>query len=67
MELQTIKDRQKAILEQIDAIDGGDGEDNTTPDKITKLTTQEEFDHEETKLHDKVYCRRKVHFKLLDL
>ena len=64
MELQTIKDRQKAILEQID---GGDGEDNTTPDKITKLTTQEEFDHEETKLQDKAYCRRKVHFKLLDL
>ena len=67
MELQTIKDRQKTILEQIDAIDGGDGEDNTTPDEITKLAMQEEFDHEETKLQDKAYCRRKVHFKLLDL
>ena len=34
MELQTIKDRQKTILEQIDAIDGGDGEDNKTPDEV---------------------------------
>ena len=69
MELQTIKDSQKAILERIDANDGGDGEDNATldADELTKLTTQEEFDREETKLQDKAYRRRKVNFKLLDL
>ena len=67
MELQTIKDNQKAILERIDAIDGGDGEDNATLDEITKLTIQEEFDREETKLQDKAYCRKKIDFKLFDL
>ena len=67
MELQTIKDSQKSILERIDAIDGGNGEDNATLDEITNLTTQEKFDHEETKLQDKAYHRRKVTFKLLDL
>ena len=69
MELQTIKDSQKAILERIDANDGGDGEDNATLDagELTKLTTQEEFDREETKLQDKAYRRRKVNFKILDL
>ena len=67
MELQTIKDSQKTILERIDAIDGGDGEDNATLVEITKLTTQEEFDHEETKLQDEAYRSRKVNFKLLDL
>ena len=67
MELQTIKDSQKTILERIDAIDGGDGEGNATLDEITKLTTQEEFDREETKLQDKAYRRRKVNFKILDL
>ena len=35
MELQTIKDSQKTILERIDTIDGGDGEDNATLDEIT--------------------------------
>ena len=65
--LQTIKDSQKTILERIDAIDGGDGEGNATLDEITKLTTQEEFDREETKLQDKAYRRRKVNFKILDL
>ena len=48
------------ILERIDAIDGGDGEDNATLDEITKLTSQEEFDREETKLQDKVYHRTKI-------
>ena len=48
------------ILEGLDAIDGGDGEDNATLDEITKLTSQEEFDHEETKLQGKAYHRRKV-------
>ena len=48
-------------------IDGGDGEENATVDEITKLTTQEEFDPEETKLQDKGYRRRKLNFKLLDL
>ena len=67
IELQTIKDSQKTILERIDAIDGGDGEGNATLDEITKLTTQEEFDCEETKLQDKAYRRRKVNFKILDL
>ena len=67
MELQTIKDSQKTILERIDAIDGGDGEDNATLVEITKLTTQEEFDREETKLQDEAYRSRKVNFKLLDL
>ena len=64
---QTIKDSQKTILERIDAIDGGDGEDNATLVEITKLTTQEEFDREETKLQDEAYRSRKVNFKLLDL
>ena len=63
---QTIKDSQKAILERIDAIDG-DGEDNATLDEITTLTTQEEFDREETKLWYIAYCRRNVYFELLDL
>ena len=63
---QTIKDSQKAILERIDAIDG-DGEDNATPDEITTLTTQEEFDRKETKLWYIAYCRRNVNFELLDL
>ena len=67
MELQTIKDSQKAILERIDAIDAGDGEDNATLDEITKLTTQEEFDREETQLQGDAYCRKKVEFKLFDL
>ena len=67
MELQTIKDSQKTILERIDAIDGGDGEDSATLVEITKLTTQEEFDREETKLQDEAYRSRKVNFKLLDL
>ena len=31
MELQTIKDSQKANLERIDVIDGGDGEYNAQP------------------------------------
>ena len=35
MERQTIKDSQKTILERIDTIDGGDGEDNATLDEIT--------------------------------
>ena len=35
MVLQTIKDSQKTILERIDTIDGGDGEDNATLDEIT--------------------------------
>ena len=35
MEVQIIKDSQKTILEQIDTIDGGDWEDNATPDEIT--------------------------------
>ena len=65
--LHTIKDSQKTILERIDAIDGGDGEDNATLVEITKLTTQEEFDREETKLQDEAYRSRKVNFKLLDL
>ena len=49
MELQTIKDSQRVILEQIDAIDGGDGEGNATLNEITMLTPQEEFDREENK------------------
>ena len=48
------------VLERIDAIDGGDAEDNATLDEITKLTSQEEFDREETKLQDKVYHRTKI-------
>ena len=67
MELQTIKDSQKSILERIDATHGGDREDNATLDEITNLTTQEKFDHDETNLQDKAYHRRKVTFKLLDL
>ena len=35
MELQTIKDSQKTILERIDTNDGGDGEDTATLDEIT--------------------------------
>ena len=67
MELQTIKDCQKVILEWIDATDGRDEEDNTSLDEITKITSQEECDCEETKLQDKVYCRRKENFKLFNL
>ena len=52
MELQTIKDCQKVILEWIDATDGRDEEDNTSLDEIAKITSQEEFDCEETKLQD---------------
>ena len=58
MELQTIKDSQRVILEQIDTIDGGDGEGNATLNEITKLTPQEEFDREENKFQDKTYRRR---------
>ena len=67
MELQTIKDSQKANLERIDVIDGGDGEYNATLDEMIKLTTQELFDREETKLQDNAHRRRKVNFKLFDL
>ena len=52
MELQTIKDSRKAILKRIDAIDGGDGESNAALDKTTTLTSQEEFDREETTFQD---------------
>ena len=52
MELQTIKDCQKVILEWIDATDGRDEEDNTSLDEITKITSQEEFDCEEIKLQN---------------
>ena len=52
MELQTIKDSQKAILERTDAIDREDGEGNAALDEITTLTSQEEFDRKETAFQD---------------